>query len=338
MYITTSRTKKIMASKKAIFEVISDLARFSEFEPWGLAEPEASVTHSTPETGVGAFYEWKGNVIGAGKLTIEEVDSEKGMNMNIDFISPNSKGNKVLWNLEEVEHDGVVSCNTTWSLISKLPWFFLPMKNYMTKMFEEMIGTSYELGLERLAHLINPESHAVVNINIQPSVEMQDIHYVGVAFQNLPAEKIGKTCEEVYPQIGAFLHDMGICPEYAFLAYTYYHKQTHNFDGMVCCAISKPLDSKVIAEQNATLKNTTLSSGTIAGAYSAKIIHTGFYDTLQYAWGVAIQRVRKLQKKYHRKLPFIEIYRTMPTDTDAGVTEILIPIDKHKESALLHKG
>lgn len=82
------KTITINAPADVIYDKVADLNQYRDWNPWSQMEPEASKTVSgTPKT-LGHRYEWRGNKIGTGSLTVKKVMPNKAVDIELAFIKP----------------------------------------------------------------------------------------------------------------------------------------------------------------------------------------------------------------------------------------------------------
>lgn len=334
METVISRSKVIPASKSAVFKYISDFSYFHNTDPWSLCDPECKSSYSNPSHGVGAWYEWDGTIIGAGRLEITEIFPDYGgVKFKLDFVRPKSKDNTHKWILEEVQENGKIACKVTNAFVPKYAWFLTPFKAVLAKMMDAMLGQSFELELIRLAHLVN-NNEPPADIILQDSVQLEDRHYVGMKFSKVKVtpENLGKICEESYKTLGTLLSEKHLTQLDAFVGYINFKPKTQKSDLLVAIFVDKDA-SNIINDHDPSV-----ISGKIPAHYFLKYIHKGTYDTLHHAWGTAMMRAKKMQNNACKVIPHLEIYKELPDkDSLVAVTEILVPIVKDlEEKALEH--
>lgn len=141
------RSVTIAASAAAVFEHLVDLRKWQEWSPWEGIDPNMVRTYSGAESGVGAVYEWTGNrKVGAGRMTVVEVDVPNSLGIRLEFIKPFKATNMAQFELLPVSTGG--ETQVTWSMTGK--------KTLMTKVMgifksmDAMVGPDFEKGLAQL--------------------------------------------------------------------------------------------------------------------------------------------------------------------------------------------
>ena len=82
------RSRTIAAPPAAIFEQLNDHRKFNAWNPFLKMDPNAKVTYSGPEAGVGAVSEWDGAKVGAGKATITDSTPNQLVRERMDWLRP----------------------------------------------------------------------------------------------------------------------------------------------------------------------------------------------------------------------------------------------------------
>lgn len=146
--VTVERSAVIEAPDSVVFNYITDFTVRANWDPWLEEDPDAKVTLNEIPKGVGAGYAWEGELIGSGKMVINEVEENKLVNSTITFYEPQSGEGKIKWRLESVEN----GTNLTWSFYSEMGY---PVERYFSLMMEGMLGPQLEKGLSSIDHEIS---------------------------------------------------------------------------------------------------------------------------------------------------------------------------------------
>lgn len=130
-----------------VFQTAVDMKQRSKWDPWIEMEPEADVTvNMTPEI-IGSGYTWKGEVIGEGKVTIQEFVPNEIIKSEITFISPQSMKSDIIWKFEEIEGGTKI----TWAFEGTLSY---PMERWAGLFLDNSIGPNFEQGLRNFKELV----------------------------------------------------------------------------------------------------------------------------------------------------------------------------------------
>ena len=139
------RIIRIAAPRDRLFAYVCDLHNFDAWSPWAPLDPAMRKTHSGPQSGVGAAYEWQGNKkVGHGRMEIVEAAAPERVVIRLDFLKPFEAHNTAEYLL--AERDG--ETEFTWAMhgpsnfMSKLMGVFFDM--------DRMVGGQFEQGLAAL--------------------------------------------------------------------------------------------------------------------------------------------------------------------------------------------
>jgi hypothetical protein len=129
-----------------VFQILNSFKHFQEWSPWVDYDPNAQVSYSGPESGVGAKMAWAGNdKVGKGSQLITASEPGTRVATDLDFGGMGSaKAAFVL------KGDGGAT-RVTWLL--DLDMGNGPIGRYMGLFMDGMIGKDYEKGLTRLKAL-----------------------------------------------------------------------------------------------------------------------------------------------------------------------------------------
>ena len=135
------RSKTINAKSDVVFEHISNLEHFKNWNPWAEKDPDIQVT--IKGTAKGSSYNWKGNSkVREGSLTILDIVPNKQVDFELDFGFKNKSYTSLI--MDEI--DGKIK--VTWSMDSNMG--NNPTSRYMGLFMDKFVGKDYEQGLENL--------------------------------------------------------------------------------------------------------------------------------------------------------------------------------------------
>ncbi len=138
---TVERSVVIDAPRPVIHELVSDLERWPDWEPWTKADPTVTVTLGDQTTGVGANQTWDDSN-GGGALTFTSVDPQAGVAYDVSFAQTYECVGRVTY----ADHpDGV---EVTWSMDGDTGTPVIG--GYFAKLMPGMIGPMFEDGMQRL--------------------------------------------------------------------------------------------------------------------------------------------------------------------------------------------
>jgi uncharacterized protein YndB with AHSA1/START domain len=138
------RSISIKAPPATVFTLVDGYRRFNEWSPWAEIDPETVYTYDGPTSGAGARMSWTSTNpnVGSGSQQIVASEPYRRVETLLDFgaqgtaqayfdLGPEGTGTHVTWGFDT--HFG-------WNLLGR----------YFGLLFDRMVGTDYEKGLQRL--------------------------------------------------------------------------------------------------------------------------------------------------------------------------------------------
>ena len=142
-------SEDINAPIATVFDVLNDLNQLEAWSPFSAMDPSLVSTISTPASGVGSVYSWKGKRIGSGSMTMTVCTKPYKIAFDMDF---NGK-DKALSEYLITETDGVTT--VTWFLGGERG-FGGQLMNALFK-FDKMMAKNFADGLDSLKKLIEAQ-------------------------------------------------------------------------------------------------------------------------------------------------------------------------------------
>lgn len=142
---TVKRSATIPAPPKAVFAMVTDFHRWSQWSPWAKLDPNMKVTFSGAPSGVDAVYAWDGDdKVGAGRMTIENVNVPGQIDMRLEFTRPFAATNHLTFTFVP-NGDGT---DVTWTMTGHNDFMGKAMSLFMS--MDKMVGGDFERGLVSL--------------------------------------------------------------------------------------------------------------------------------------------------------------------------------------------
>jgi hypothetical protein len=139
------RSASIKAPAEKLHALINDFHSWGSWSPWEKLDLNMKKTHSGPENGKGAVYEWEGNKqVGKGRMEITEAVPPSKVLIKLDFFKPFEAHNTAEFVLEP-QGD---STNVTWAMNGHMPFMFKVMSTFFS--MDKMIGKDFEKGLANM--------------------------------------------------------------------------------------------------------------------------------------------------------------------------------------------
>ncbi len=143
-------SEDINAPIDAVFDVLNDLSVLNSWSPFSAMDPSLVSSVSTPASGAGSVYSWKGKRIGSGSMTMTVCSKPYKIAFDMDF---NGK-DKALSEYLLTETDGVTT--VTWFLGGERGLGGQIM-NALFK-FDKMMAKNFADGLAELKKLVESKT------------------------------------------------------------------------------------------------------------------------------------------------------------------------------------
>jgi carbon monoxide dehydrogenase subunit G len=142
---TVEREIRVDAPAAALYERIADFHRWSAWSPFEELDPEMERKFDGPEAGVGAVYEWSGNMkAGTGRMEMVEAVPARRVVIDQRNLKPMKSQSTVTFSLEESGEGTAV----TWSMTGPVTRMTRVMGVF--KSMDKMVGPIFEQGLAKL--------------------------------------------------------------------------------------------------------------------------------------------------------------------------------------------
>jgi effector-binding domain-containing protein len=308
------RSRTIDAPVSLLFNKVNDFKNWPEFSPWIEQDPDATITFGDITVGEKGSYAWKGPVLGEGAMQTLELDTNKSISQNIEFIEPFESSSNIEWTFKPTE-DGTV---VTWGMQGK--------QDFMTKMFtvimgsiESETGPYFERGLFKLDSIAKADM-AIYSINVTGETE----HSGGYYLYNTTSCKFSEfqnNMSTMLSEIGSYALTHNIRRSGA--PFVIYHKWDEVNDAVIfSCAY--PTNSRMIAD------NPNILTGKLNSFKCIKTVLTGDYVNLKEAWEKTMSYIETNNLKMIKTGPMIETYITdvmLEPNPANWITEIYIAVE-----------
>ncbi len=137
------RTRPIPATEAQITPHLTDLRRWSEWNPWADIDPNMTLEFSDPAAGEGAWYTWASEEAGAGKMTVVSI-APREVRYALEFTEPFASEADVVLTLEPAGE----MTEVTWAMEGEND-----LGGKVVSLFFDMdtaIGGDFERGLAKL--------------------------------------------------------------------------------------------------------------------------------------------------------------------------------------------
>ncbi len=150
------RSGIVPAPLGAVLPLITDFRSWESWSPYVKLDPHMKKTYSGSSSGVGAVYEWEGNMkAGKGKIAIDRIEAPERVLMTLDMEKPMKGHNAVVFSFRETEEGTLV----TWAMDGASPFLMRLLGLFIDT--DHMVGRDFAEGIMNLAALFEAEPLAV---------------------------------------------------------------------------------------------------------------------------------------------------------------------------------
>ena len=143
---TVERSIEIAAPPSAIYVLLTDFHRWRGWSPFEELDPDMDRTYAGAESGVGATYEWSGDMkAGAGRMEIVAADPDREVVIDQRNRKPMKSASTVTFRLDGGSGERTA---VTWSMVGKKTTLTRAMGVF--KSMDSLVGPIFEKGLAKL--------------------------------------------------------------------------------------------------------------------------------------------------------------------------------------------
>jgi len=292
-----------------VFSILNNFNHWSAWSPWLIVEKDVKVNVSFNNK----FYEWEGDLVGAGNMRITSEKINKYIAIDLTFLKPWKSKAKV--NLK-VRSLGDSKTEVKWVMDSKLPFFMF----FMKKMMSTFIRMDFERGLQMLKNYV--EDNKVHSQLEFPGIRNFDgCKFVGIK-TSCGIYDVGEKMGKDFTELITFFEDKK--DKIAGVPLTIYHdwNPVKNKVEYTCCV---PVNSEINKLPARFIK------GDLPKQKIHVVEHTGPYYHIGNAWSAQISRERAKKFKKNKSAEPFEIYLNSPSNTEPNhlKTNVCFPINEN---------
>lgn len=266
------RSVEIDKPLNIIFKTAVDMNQRAKWDPWLEMEPNAEINVQMTPKIIGSGYTWKGEIIGEGKITIQEFIPNELIKSKIEFIEPQSMESDVIWSFNEADNGTII----TWAFEGTLSY---PIEKWSGLFMDKFMGPQFEKGLNNFKNLVEslPDMSGRTG-------EIKEFQFEGLIAVSIKEEcemnKLNSKMIEIYPQLMNYLNENDskiYGPPFAI----YHESETDGFTLLEC---GLPVKSKIEGKGNINFIK-ILPTKTIMAS------HFGHYNTVQLTYGTLLNYI-----------------------------------------------
>lgn len=302
----------IAASSNKVLDVISDFNTWPTWSPWLYTEPDASVTYKGEAGKPGHGYEWRGNKVGAGGMTLISSD-DQNLHCDLTFLKPFKSQADVAFELgTPSDSQSADTTSVVWSMQSKLPFFMFFMKGMMVG----MIRSDYNRGLLMLKDYIETGSVPSTS-SLMGVVEIESANYIGFEGES-GMQDLSSAMSEGFDALMEAAQSASI--DIAGPPMCFYNRMDIK-RGECKFTVALPTSGQVALQP-------PMSAGSRPACKALKLLHTGAYRHLGNAWATLMGEARNKKLKINKQVVPFERYMNDPDHTAEAelLTELYLPL------------
>lgn len=139
----------LAATPEEITPFLTDLRKWSLWNPWDRIDPNLQLTYSEPSSGVGAHYEWVGNDdVGSGRMDIRSIEP-MAVGYDLHFITPFDSRGRVTFSMTV---QNPTTTRVTWAMTGNVS--FMEKIFFLFSSMDAMLGPDFERGLHNLGERV----------------------------------------------------------------------------------------------------------------------------------------------------------------------------------------
>jgi len=288
-----------------VFKTVNDFHTWTTWSPWLISEPDAKVNIRED----GKYYEWLGDRIGSGNMTIIKEKTPNQVDYDLTFLKPWKSKSKVSFICKE-EGNGT---KVTWTMDGSLPFFMFWMKKSM----EAFVGADYERGLSMLKEHVE-QGKINSKLEFQGESQFAGFKYIGIKTETA-SDNIGPDMsadfQKLWNVIGEYKDNL------AGQSFSIYHKWDMVNKRVVYTA---GIPIKKIPEN--LPEGVNVSEIPATKVYTLR--HVGSYDHLGNAWTTLYTMHRNKEIKLVKGIHPFESYVNTPGEVSGSelITDIRFAI------------
>jgi hypothetical protein len=150
------RETVINAPAEKIFPYLNSAKLGEKWGPWLEVDPDAKMTYSGPESGVGSKGSWDGGKqLGTGSATIDESVPNERVGIALEYSKPMVMTQHSVYELKPAGEQAPAQTVMSWTVTGKNNFMGRVMCLFMN--MDKMVGSMFEKGLSNLKTLVESQ-------------------------------------------------------------------------------------------------------------------------------------------------------------------------------------
>lgn len=302
------RSTVIDAPVSKTFMAAADYSLRKKWDPWILMDPEATIKIEQSPNMIGTFYTWEGDIIGKGKLTIQNIEVNKRVESTIEFIEPQEMVSDVFWTFKDKGDSTLI----TWGFKGALSY---PFEKWAGLFMDRQLGASFEKGLSNFKNLVENMPNTKVSTSEIEFSNIKEQHSITMT-KEIEANDIQNALGEIYKKLMFGLQENNLIMN--GMPFAIYHN--FNPEGTVKLEAGFPIKNEIDLEGAISYKK-------IAKQKAVKALHYGDYSKIKVSYELMQQFMK--ENNLEPAGPPMEVYATNPSqaqDVSKWKTIIYFPV------------
>ncbi|MBD3224115.1 MAG: hypothetical protein GF313_05260 [Caldithrix sp.] len=144
------RQTTIQAPVDSVYSAVFDLNQWIYWNPWTTMDTTAQ--YDFTGQGEGAYWEWDGEMLGQGRITIVEYDANRMIRNELVFEEPQHMVADDIWYFKVTP----AGTQVTWAQEGELNY---PIGRFLGLFLDDMIGPDFEKGLHNLKNYVEENAY-----------------------------------------------------------------------------------------------------------------------------------------------------------------------------------
>ncbi len=158
---SVERSITIEAPVATVYDQVNDLEKNRNWSPWEENDPTAEFEYGPIAVGVGAYYDWRGDEVGTGRLTITAAEPNRRIDTELAFGDYTTAGASFIF------EETAAGVRATWRVTGDYGKNLLA--RYFGLLVKGIIEENFERGLENLKRVAEATPPPPVAVPAPPS-------------------------------------------------------------------------------------------------------------------------------------------------------------------------
>lgn len=247
------------------FKTAVNMNQRAKWDPWIEMDPEAEIIVDMNPNIIGSEYSWNSEIIGEGKITIQEFKPNELIKSKIEFISPRGMESDVIWNFEDIESGTII----TWAFEGNLSY---PVEKWFGLFIEKSLGPQFEKGLNNFQVLIKKLPDFIGQTGEIKEYNFEGLKAIAIK-EKCETKKLSSKMIDMYSSLMSYLKSNDI--EISDAPFAIYHEYNEYGNTILECGI--PITENIADKEN-------IKVITIPASKTIMASHFGHYKTVKITY------------------------------------------------------